>query len=86
MTPAEARDADRTLRGLRATALLAYSIAIVIAGVSDKPAAPYFLVALMLGAVAVAVWTTGRIRSILEPHRDRATGDLPFPRARLWRR
>lgn len=37
----------------------------------------------MLMAAAGTIYMTGRVRAILAPYRDAATGELPFGRSRL---
>jgi hypothetical protein len=80
----EARAADLFWRGLRVQAVLAYLIAgIAVVLKADASAGPYVLAFLVLLAAAGTVYMTHRIRAILAPHRDRATGELAFKRPRL---
>jgi hypothetical protein len=79
----EACAADVVWRGLRAQMVAIYICAGTAIALSGRAAAPYVVAALVLLAATGTVYLTRRIRAILAPHRDRATGELPFRRPRL---
>ena len=81
----EARSADLFWRALRAQLTLAYvgAGAYIALSAVAADATPYLLVAVVLLAIAGAGYMTRQARRVLAPHRDVATGELPFERAPL---